>query len=279
VTKTLQYVKLDKHIKLIDSPGVLFSIGKDDEDLVLRNVLKAEQLTDPVGVVSKIVAKCKPEQLCQVYKIEAYSSADDFLQKVAVKRGKLKKGGVPDSLLAAKSVILDWNSGKIPFYSEPPTTTDIQSSEIVSTWNKEFDVDSVIPKSDEEAFASTDNKSKDSFAVVPSSGPAPMGLEEVEEKIKQREAKRRTKAEEETQETQEIQDDAMSEEDSEEEKKNIVVRPPKTSDLPPNQDPRKKQKKQKKLARKAQRRQSVSEGEVSASMTDEAYDFASDFTS
>jgi nuclear GTP-binding protein len=151
VTKTLQRVKLDKQISLIDSPGVLFSIGKDDEDLVLRNVLKAEQLTDPVGVAYKIVAKCPQEQLCQAFKIASYSNAEEFLQLVAVKRGKIKKGGIPDTTLAAKSVILDWNSGKIPFHATPPTVQDIQTSEIVSTWNKEFGVDEVNPQFDEEA--------------------------------------------------------------------------------------------------------------------------------
>jgi len=93
VTKTLQHVKLDQKINLIDSPGVLFSIGKDDEDLVLRNCLKAEQLTDPVGVVNRIVQKCSEESLCQLYRIEKYEGdAEKFLQVVAIKRGKLKKG-------------------------------------------------------------------------------------------------------------------------------------------------------------------------------------------
>jgi len=137
VTKTLQYVKLDKQVNLVDSPGVLFSAGKEDEGLTLRNCLKAEQIADPQGVVNLIVKKCPMETLCEVYKIAQFRDADEFLLFVAQKIGKLKKGGVPNFKLTALTVIQDWNNGKIPFCSLPPKVDDIQASEIVS-WAKEF---------------------------------------------------------------------------------------------------------------------------------------------
>jgi nuclear GTP-binding protein len=39
---------------------------------------------------------------------------------VAKARGKLKPGGVPDVLRAAKVVIEDWNRGKIRYFSRVP---------------------------------------------------------------------------------------------------------------------------------------------------------------
>jgi hypothetical protein len=41
----------------------------------------------------------------QLYKIAAFKEADQFLQLVAHARGKLRKGGTPDMVLAAKVVL------------------------------------------------------------------------------------------------------------------------------------------------------------------------------
>ena len=34
--------------------------------------------------------------------------------------GRLKKGGVPDQIVAARIVLNDWNSGKIKYHTYPP---------------------------------------------------------------------------------------------------------------------------------------------------------------
>jgi len=55
------------------------------------------------------------------------------------------KGGVPDIQSAARAILNDWNSGRIPFYTLPPavrTSTHI-SADIVSEWSKEFDLSGV----------------------------------------------------------------------------------------------------------------------------------------
>jgi ribosome biogenesis GTPase A len=43
----------------------------------------------------------------------SFTSVDDFLQKLATLRGKLKKGGIVDVEAAAKIVLHDWNEGTI----------------------------------------------------------------------------------------------------------------------------------------------------------------------
>ena len=40
--------------------------------------------------------------------------------QIAEKRGKLKKRGVPDLESAARTVLDDWNSGRIPYFTLPP---------------------------------------------------------------------------------------------------------------------------------------------------------------
>lgn len=73
-----------------------------------------------------------------------FSDVQDFLLRIANKRGKLGKGGKPDLKAAARTVLQDWNEGKIPFYTLPPERKEIISTEIVSTWGKAFDIQSII---------------------------------------------------------------------------------------------------------------------------------------
>jgi nuclear GTP-binding protein len=39
------------------------------------------------------------------------------------------KGGIPDKVSAARGVLKDWNSGKIPFYTTPPAQNDEETDE------------------------------------------------------------------------------------------------------------------------------------------------------
>ena len=62
-------------------------------------------------LVKEILSLCPHEKLLSLYKVPSFSSVDDFLQKIATLRGKLKKGGVVDVEAAAKIVLHDWNEG------------------------------------------------------------------------------------------------------------------------------------------------------------------------
>lgn len=44
----------------------------------------------------------------------------EFLIRIALTKGRLGKGGIPDLESSAVIVLRDWNSGKIPFYTLPP---------------------------------------------------------------------------------------------------------------------------------------------------------------
>lgn len=61
--------------------------------------------------MKEILKLCPAELLVTLYKISSFESVDDFLQKVATLRGKLKKGGVVDTEAAARMVLHDWNQG------------------------------------------------------------------------------------------------------------------------------------------------------------------------
>ena len=54
VTRAMQEVILDKKVRLIDCPGVVFSGNSEDPSVVLRNAVKIENIKDPVTVVEKL---------------------------------------------------------------------------------------------------------------------------------------------------------------------------------------------------------------------------------
>lgn len=47
------------------------------------------------------------------YKLQRFSTVEEFLRLVAEARGKLKKGGVVDVAAAARVVLHDWNTGEL----------------------------------------------------------------------------------------------------------------------------------------------------------------------
>ncbi|KAK9864482.1 hypothetical protein WJX84_008023, partial [Apatococcus fuscideae] len=145
VTRTAQEVVLDKKLRLIDSPGLLFSQEPDAATQALHNTVGVEKLDDPVLPVGRIVQRCPAEQLMGVYKIPAFVGAEGLLQEVSMARGKLLPGGLPNIDAAARIVLQDWHDGKIPYYTLPPERDSVVkgSAEVVSSWANEFDADQV----------------------------------------------------------------------------------------------------------------------------------------
>lgn len=148
LTRSMQEVQLDKNVKLLDCPGVvMLKSGLNDASVALRNCKRIEKLEDPVGPVKEILKLCPAKLLVTMYKVPSFDAVDDFLQKVATVRGKLKKGGIVDVEAAARIVLHDWNEGKIPYYTMPPirSQNEVSKSEarIVSELGKEFNIDEV----------------------------------------------------------------------------------------------------------------------------------------
>ena len=58
--------------------------------------------------------------MLKLYRIGDYDNPKEFLVQVAMSRGKLKKGGIPDLEGTAKMILQDWVSGRIKYYALPP---------------------------------------------------------------------------------------------------------------------------------------------------------------
>lgn len=94
-TKGIQEVYLDKDIILLDSPGVVLS-KENSDSLILRNVIKVDDLEDPITPVEALINRVSHTELVKLYRIPVFTTVNEFLAAVARKTGKLSKGGVPD---------------------------------------------------------------------------------------------------------------------------------------------------------------------------------------
>mmetsp|Transcript_13588 Transcript_13588/g.23852 ORF Transcript_13588/g.23852 Transcript_13588/m.23852 type:complete len:616 (-) Transcript_13588:103-1950(-) len=122
-TKVWQYITLTKKIFLIDCPGVVYDVGDDEVETVLKGVVRAERLQNPADFVAPMLARVSAEHIQRQYGIKEWTSDIDFLSQLAKQKGKLLKGGEPDLDNVAKSMIYDWQRGKLPFFVAPPRST------------------------------------------------------------------------------------------------------------------------------------------------------------
>jgi len=181
VTKTMQEVQLDSKVKLIDSPGMVLASGDmSDSSVALRNAIKVETLQDPVTPVEAILQRCPKQQMILQYGISDYEDTHEFLSLVARSMGRLKKGGIPDQITAARVVLNDWNNGKIKYYTYPPedektnlseNDTVMQDAEIVSEFAKEFSLDDMnITKMESDDMLNLPNILPSQTMLIPTSG-------------------------------------------------------------------------------------------------------------
>jgi len=147
VTKTMQEVQLDKHIVLLDSPGVVLAQkNKDEAGAALRNALKVENLEDAIPAVEAILRRTNTTQVMLYYRIPKFADAHEFLVLMAKRFGRLLRGGIPDAEAAARHLIRDWNTGKIKYFTQIPDNYERPvhiSAEIVSQMAKEFNIQSL----------------------------------------------------------------------------------------------------------------------------------------
>lgn len=119
-TKVWQYVTLMKSIYLIDCPGIVPPSTTDtDADILLRGVVRIENVQNPEQYVAAALQKCQKKHVLRTYEIKDYTDHLDLLEQLARKSGKLMKGGEADVDGVAKSLLNDFLRGKIPWFVPP----------------------------------------------------------------------------------------------------------------------------------------------------------------
>lgn len=128
-----QYITLTKRIYLIDCPGIVPASANDSHSsIVLKGVIRVEALATPSEHIPALMARVKPIYLSRTYDIPLPNKDDitigwdpeDFLDKLARKKGRLLKHGEPDLDSVAKIILTDWVRGRIPFFAPPPERSE-----------------------------------------------------------------------------------------------------------------------------------------------------------
>ena len=120
VTRGAQWVSLDKELELLDTPGILWPKFEDEEvglklamiGSINDNILDTETLcTEYINLMMVV----NPNFIKNRYNVEfdTIDEPHDVLEKIAVSRGFIKKGGEPDCERTAKIVLDEFRGGKI----------------------------------------------------------------------------------------------------------------------------------------------------------------------
>lgn len=119
-TRCMQLVHIDKSVKMLDSPGIIAGSLNSAVSLALRSASEMEELVNPLEAVNALLKHCNKQQVMLQYNIPNYRNSLEFLTLFAMKRGCLKKGGVPDTQKAAETLLNDWTGAKVSYHSKPP---------------------------------------------------------------------------------------------------------------------------------------------------------------
>ncbi|XP_040537616.1 guanine nucleotide-binding protein-like 3 isoform X2 [Gallus gallus] len=124
VTKSMQAVRIDKQMKILDSPSIVADPTNSAVTLALRSIIHTGEScsVNMVKAVDAVLNHCNKQQVMMFYSIPDFKNTEELLSLLAQKRGMLKKGGVPDIENIAKSLLCDWTGAKISYHSEPPAS-------------------------------------------------------------------------------------------------------------------------------------------------------------
>jgi len=89
-TKAIQEIRIDNDIKILDCPGVVFS-HNDQNSLMYKNVLRVEDIHDPIPIAKNILNKVNKKELILLYETKDFDKSDQFLILLAQKKREINK--------------------------------------------------------------------------------------------------------------------------------------------------------------------------------------------
>lgn len=117
-TRGIQKLRLTSDILLVDSPGVIPNADysyTDKKKIAKHSMVGGKsfsQIKDPDLVLADIMSKYSKE-IEEYYDLNVDGNPELLIEEIGKKRGFLKKGGEIDDDKAARSVIKDFQEGKI----------------------------------------------------------------------------------------------------------------------------------------------------------------------
>jgi len=118
VTKGKQWIRLNKGVELLDTPGILWPKFEDQDvgmKLAMIGSMNDEILhMDELAVkLIEFLSEYYPDVLPERYQIEETERAYELLQRICISRRCFKKGEIPDIDKASAMVLEDFRSGKL----------------------------------------------------------------------------------------------------------------------------------------------------------------------
>ncbi|MFH0752008.1 MAG: GTPase [archaeon] len=110
-TKGMQLIKVQKGLYLLDTPGVIPYMEKDKAKHALTSTTDFSKIKDPEGAAQDLIDQFGRE-IKNYYKVKG-KDPEEILDAIAKKLNKLKKGGIPDTTNTARTILMDWQRGKI----------------------------------------------------------------------------------------------------------------------------------------------------------------------
>lgn len=118
VTRAKQWIKIADGLDLLDTPGILYP-KFDDVDVALKlswTYAISDEIHDLEPTVCKLLetlADKFPAGLIERYKVELTDDGRELLERIGLKRGCIRKGGVLDVDKALRLVLSEFRAGKL----------------------------------------------------------------------------------------------------------------------------------------------------------------------
>lgn len=118
VTKGKQWIRLNKNVELLDTPGILWPKFSDEQvgvRLALVGSINDQiiNMTELSYELIKFMRGNYSGRLAERYSVDENKEPHEVLSDIAIARACLKKGGEPDEEKAIKLLLDDFRSGKL----------------------------------------------------------------------------------------------------------------------------------------------------------------------
>lgn len=117
-TKTIQKIRFNKDIIILDSPGVIFS---GEENSLMGNIVKRHvetgakdygKVKHPDFIINDIMKQHK-KIFDNFYGVDSHEDSENLLEILGKKWNLLEKGGIVDKDRTARRILKNWQEGKI----------------------------------------------------------------------------------------------------------------------------------------------------------------------
>jgi nuclear GTP-binding protein len=105
------------------------SQADSDAEILLRGVVRTENVKNPAQYVGVALERCQRRHVERTYDVRDWADEEEFLERLARKSGRLLKGGEADVDAVARMVLNDFLRGRLPWFTPPPSKQDGKGEE------------------------------------------------------------------------------------------------------------------------------------------------------